>query len=350
MTDGTTLVEDPAEITFPWGLTDDGDGTVTVPKPPGPSGPPVDGFVPLAERNQQSNTAADPYACVAYRDFGAIAYRTANTIEVIDFIDRTTPSVTSLSLVSGSTPEHLVRVGNYLFAACDSGHLISVEAANYGAGASIVAETQIDANISNANGLAVIDKDTLAFATVGAGTVLIDVTDPAAPTVLGSYNSHAFAPQGVHYIGDGYLGVSLDPLDILDISDPTAPTLAGQIANGLGDDDDLFQHYNYPDKLYCFYGTTGELFQMDVSDPTAPVWEGLVYTITLSDAAIELHGDYLYSTDGGTVSVDNVETWGAGKEIASLSTSLTASWQMSVDPKAGTILVTDNTSSWVNIG
>ncbi len=117
---------------------------------------------------------------------------------------------------------------------------------------------------------------------------IVDILDPAAPTVVGSYSAYSWAAWGV-YAADGYayvVGENL--LTILDVSDPTSPTLAGSCAMG---------NYNWDIDVAGDYayvaGDTG-LHVVDVSDPTAPVEVG---SLAAYSRGIDVAGNYVYLTD-----------------------------------------------------
>ncbi len=123
--------------------------------------------------------------------------------------------------------------------------------------------------IDEGTGVAVVGS-TVYVADANGGLLIIDVSTPTAPVLVGSYDTpgHAFdvVVEGTTaYVGDGPLG-----LQIIDISDPAVPTLLGSYTIAVGSVRNL-----------CLVGSTaylaartGGVLMVDVSDPTTPVLVG----------------------------------------------------------------------------
>jgi len=62
---------------------------------------------------------------------------------------------------------------------------------------------------------------------LGNGLVVVDVSNPAAPTLKGSYDT-AWYSEGIAVAGDyAYLADLSSGLVVVDVSDPAVPTLKG---------------------------------------------------------------------------------------------------------------------------
>jgi hypothetical protein len=126
--------------------------------------------------------------------------------------------------------------------------------------------------ISPGNGVALNSGGTLAVAVMGTdGIKVVDLTNPAAPFVRGTYNTPGSAfgvalnsTATLAYVADGS-----GDLQIVNISNPSSPTLAGSLSM-VGSQVDI-----------AVAGTTaylaaqnGTMQVVDVSIPSAPVFKG----------------------------------------------------------------------------
>ncbi|HNQ23583.1 MAG TPA: hypothetical protein PKK06_10860 [Phycisphaerae bacterium] len=148
----------------------------------------------------------------------------------------------------------------------------------------------------------VVAVGTYAYVTNGwYGLVVLDVSDPAAITVVGTAGATGYA-QGLSVAGDyAYVAGSSDGLRIIDISTPSAPLETGSF-----DTPGEARQVKIVGALaYIADGPAG-LQIVDVSDPAAPIFVGgLALADEASDVAVV--GDYAYVADGyyhGFVVVD----------------------------------------------
>ncbi len=120
------------------------------------------------------------------------------------------------------------------------------------------------------------------------GLVIIDISDPTAPTQVGSYEIGNNAARDVHVVGTtAYLTARSLGLMILDVSDPGTPILLGSFCrpdcdtHGVWVEDGLAYIAEY------WHGLT----VVDVSDPEAPFELG---AFALPDGALDVHlaGDH----------------------------------------------------------
>ena len=134
----------------------------------------------------------------------------------------------------------------------------------------------------------------------GGGLVVVDYSDPAAPSVVASLGLGSLA-TGVTVAGDyAYVVAVGNGLHVVDISDPTLPATVGSYYTG-SDTRGVAVAGNY---AYVAAGNNG-LIVVDITDPTLPgyldgdVGQGAgsgVYTLATSDRAfgVAVSGNYAF--------------------------------------------------------
>jgi hypothetical protein len=134
----------------------------------------------------------------------------------------------------------------------------------------------------------------------GNGIYLVDVTDPAAPRVLGGVgvaSAHTLTPKpGTNYIyvHPGGLAVGGGVTSIVDISDVTRPRVAATFTPSAAGCHDLqFLAAGDKDLAFCASGGAGEVQTWDVSDPVAPKIVGRIV-----NPAIQFPHNAVPSPDG----------------------------------------------------
>ena len=137
-----------------------------------------------------------------------------------------------------------------------------------------------------------------------SGLEVLDISNPAAPTKVGSYNTlgnaYAVVVSETHaYIADG-------DLTVLDISNPAAPTEVGRYGS-IGDTYSMFVSGNY---AYLAEDSSG-LEILNISDPSAPTEVGSYATSGLLHS-IAVSGNYAYLAEDSS-----------GLEILNISKSYT---------------------------
>ena len=132
------------------------------------------------------------------------------------------------------------------------------------------------------------------------GLVIIDISDPTAPSYSGGYFTQGDA-QGIVISGnDAYVANGDKGLIIIDISDPTAPSYTGGY-DTQGDAKGIAISGNY---AYLADGDNG-LIITDISNPTSPSYLGKCDT--QGDArSVSISGNCTYVADGwdGLVAID----------------------------------------------
>ncbi|AGB48832.1 hypothetical protein Metho_0567 [Methanomethylovorans hollandica DSM 15978] len=135
-----------------------------------------------------------------------------------------------------------------------------------------------------------------------AGITVIDISNPASPTILGSYDTDGFA-RDIAISGNYAYVADVSSLLIVDISVPSSPTLVGTydtigFANGVTISGDHV--YVADDVKGVFDGSYG-LVILDISNPSSP---GLVGTYDLVYAYNSAVSDnYAYVADDSGLSI-----------------------------------------------
>ncbi len=119
-------------------------------------------------------------------------------------------------------------------------------------------------------------------ADAAGGLLILDVSDPAAPTLLGSVDTLG-AAQDVALSADGttaYVTTGVSGLRVVDVSDPRNPTLGGSVATGTAANVAVVPGGQY----VAVTSSSGGLFLVDVLDADNPAVAGS-YTGTLAGSA-----------------------------------------------------------------
>ncbi|BAQ66309.1 alpha/beta fold hydrolase [Geminocystis sp. NIES-3709] len=136
----------------------------------------------------------------------------------------------------------------------------------------------------------VIDRDAL---------VILNIADPSPPTRLGSYFGRA---HDVEVVGDRAFVAGRDGLVILDIANPSAPTILGSYDTGYA-----FLDVKVVDDQAFVATGYGDLVILDIANPSAPTILGSYNTPGYA-MDVEVVGDRAFVTnytyDGGLVILD----------------------------------------------
>jgi hypothetical protein len=124
-----------------------------------------------------------------------------------------------------------------------------------------------------------------------SGLQIINISNPAAPTLAGSYDTNGYA-MGVEVVGNyAYVGDRDSGLQIINISNPVAPSLSGSY-NTTGEAVGVQVVGNY---AYVADSDSG-LQIINISNPAAPNLIGS-YDTTGTAYAVQVVGNYAYVTD-----------------------------------------------------
>jgi RHS repeat-associated protein len=128
-------------------------------------------------------------------------------------------------------------------------------------------------------------------ADIVSGLQIIDISNPATPTFKGNYNTSGYA-NGVQVVGNyAYVADSGSGLQIIDISNPVAPTLKGNYdTSGNVLDVQIVGNYAYVADDYS------GLQIIDISNPAAPTLKGN-YDTSGNANGVQIVGNYAYVAD-----------------------------------------------------
>ena len=191
--------------------------------------------------------------------------------------------------LAGLSAEDVVVVGNLAYVADQDSVLVVVDVTDRAAPVVLgnVGKT------GNENGVALDVAGSYAYVAVEAdGVYIVDVSQAANPTTVGifpgAYAKDVAVVDTLAYVADQDYG-----LRIVDVSDPTAPVLLGGTPS-----DGPFGVAVDGDYAYCADNDSG-FCVVDISDPTTPVIVGR-YRALQSTRHVEVQGNYAFLADDGT--------------------------------------------------
>jgi hypothetical protein len=175
---------------------------------------------------------------------------------------------------------------------CPGGPEWPVLAGNYtSVTTSVASDVYVSGNYAYVTGLSLSD-----FFGFTGGLEIIDVSDPAFPSLAGEYSNLNMRVSGV-YVKDNYAYVADDNqgLHIFDVSNPLSPSLQSSYTTPEANDVHVLGDY-----AYVADGNTGLLI-IDVSDPSAPDLAG---SFNVS-GDLFVRGDYAYMAGGQIINVSD---------------------------------------------
>ncbi len=167
-----------------------------------------------------------------------------------------------------------------------------------------------------------IANDKIFLANSGAGLAIFDISEPAAPEVLGRYPLVDAMANGIAISGDhAYLAAMDDGVFVLDISDPTNPALETTLDVDAEDAFVAGSHLYLPEQVSW---DEHKLQIFSLADPADPSETGS--TDTAGSDRVFVSGNYAYMAGG----------WQGGLEIIDVSDP--------ADPQSKSIYGEDDTS------
>ncbi|MCA9751487.1 MAG: T9SS type A sorting domain-containing protein [Gemmatimonadetes bacterium] len=220
-------------------------------------------------------------------------------------IDGPEPPVATLTLPS-SSPQYAAISGSFLYVSDTSPYRLDI------VDVSDPANPQLRGALVGVGGALDADGTLVAIAERLSGLFVIDVSNPDAPTLVGTETTdHAFCVDLVGSIA--YVGGDTT-FRVIDISVPGAPVEIGEAVTGppygyyapyaiAADGDRVWMAYAYyeQDPYYPSWG--GKIGLYDVATPSAPVQ---VTNIPRACLGLTIAGDFLFArqADGGYLSID----------------------------------------------
>ncbi len=256
----------------------------------------VDVSDPTAPRLVGQRVTADWARAVALGESWVFSGETGGGLVVLRISDPTRAPVVVARRPTGLWMQDVAVDAGHAFVA-DYGGELRILAARAGQGA--MAELASLPLIGSPRGVAVADGRAYVACDYD-GLEIVDVSDPAAPALLGSIDNWLKTLK-VAVQGDlAFLACHGEGLRIVDVSDPAAPRELGGIVLG----DDAFDVAVAGNLAYVAVDQAG-LQIVDVSDPAHPVARGALDTYT-NAFGVSVRDDAVYLTDGcmGLWSID----------------------------------------------
>ena len=149
-----------------------------------------------------------------------------------------------------------------------------------------------------------------AYVGVWPRLVILDISDPAHPVVVGQTDVLPGVVKGVAVVGNyAYLANGHDGLHIINVSDPAHPTEVGFYPAGCWSCEEVAVSGNY---VYAAAGGGGRLRVIDVSNPAAPT--EIAFIMGYSEG-VAVAGNYAYITGAYGMSIYNVANPTAPTEV-----------------------------------
>lgn len=140
-------------------------------------------------------------------------------------------------------------------------------------------------------------QDGYAYAAVGgAGLRVIDVSNPATPSVVGAVATPGFARKILVLGRYAFVGEREGMLQVIDVATPSAPAIVGSVRTP----GEMFDMTRYRDRLYVATGAA--LYIIDISDAVVPK---VVRAVTVSAGAGEV--DWHAATVDGDLLIQIVD-------------------------------------------
>lgn len=131
------------------------------------------------------------------------------------------------------------------------------------------------------------------------GLVVVDITNPALPTIVGAYAYSSGSAYGVALAGNyAYIAYGNTGLIIVEIANPAAPAFEGRYDTSYAKNVALSGNYAY------IADDTSGLITVDITNPAAPISASSYDTVKAN--AVTVSGNYAYIADdsNGLVIVD----------------------------------------------
>ncbi|MCP4540744.1 MAG: hypothetical protein GY832_26700 [Chloroflexi bacterium] len=156
---------------------------------------------------------------------------------------------------------------------------------------------------------AVVVSGTLAYAGIGPRLVVLDISDPVVPVVMGRSEVLPDFVYGIAVAGNyAYVADKGSGLYVIDISDLAAPAVVGSYDTpGMASEVAVAGNYAY------IADGSGGLLIVNISNPAAPVWAGLYNTRATSNVAVV--GDYAYIATGNRLYIIDISTPSTPHEV-----------------------------------
>jgi parallel beta-helix repeat protein len=213
---------------------------------------------------------------------------------------------TGLAVVGSTTGSELIDAnsvhvsGKYAYVAAMYSHRLNIVDISDPTAPTLVGSIQDATELDYAVHAYVSGKYAYVAAYNYSGLTIVDISDPSSPSITGSVSSTSqlYAPRGIYVSGRyAYVPTSSinNRLTIVDVSNPSSPTIVGSIqdATQLDDPQQVYVQGKY---AYVAVSSGDRLTIVDVSDPSSPTIAGSVYHATQLNQAnsVYVSGRYAY--------------------------------------------------------
>lgn len=230
---------------------------------------------------------------------GSTAYAVDGSLRILDISDPEDASLLTTYEVSGVnvSVQHVYVSGNYAYVAADMGGLRVLDVSSPSSPVEVGSLA-----ISDARRVFVLDNRAYVVSSGSPSKLwVVDVTSPASPASMGSCqvqgSNGIFVLGNTAYVACGWQG----GIQIVDISDPASPTVESSYGAG--------SKYGYDVSAYSNYayvaGSSGGLIVLDVTDPEAPTEVSVLTDIKANRIRIRYPSAYVvFGGDDGFRELD----------------------------------------------
>lgn len=210
-------------------------------------------------------------------------------LRTLDISNPSTPAVIGGVSVGRNLTDDVAAVAPYVYTAASDAGLKVVDATDP------AHPTVVGTCDTPGTAQAIIVQGTLAYIADGAsGLRIIDVSSPTHPVSVGTldtYNAEGIAISGAYaYIADGW-----GAFKVIRIDDPTSPTFVASLGGiPYAHAVDLVGGYVIVSELY-----NGDVYTVNVTNPATPVIVATLYESGIQDFAVNGSTVYMISTNDG---------------------------------------------------
>ncbi len=230
-------------------------------------------------------TGSNPYSVAVSGSFAYVVNQSSNTLQVIDISNPASPTVVG-SVATGSNPRSVAVSGSFAYVVNQFSHVLQVfnisnPATPVLAGSVATGSQPFSVAVSGSFAYVVnYNSNTLQ---------VFNISNSSTPTLAGSITTGSL-PQSVAVSGSFAYVVNYgsQTLQVFNISNSSAPTLAGSITTG-----SLPQSVAVSGSFAYVVNFSGTLQVVNISNPTTPVLAGTITTNT-GPTAVAVSNSYAY--------------------------------------------------------
>jgi hypothetical protein len=264
-------------------------------------------------------------------NYAYVASYFSRALEIVDLSDPTSPIHKASLFVD--LPLSVFVVGNYAYVARNGGSTLIIDISDPGSPSikgSVDTGPGVHHSIYVAGNYAYITSEIQPALLTGTNSLqIVDVTDPAAPALIGSLEDGTdgallSSPYSVYVFGNyAYVAsAGSNALEIIDVTDPAAPFHKGSLTNGTEG-----ALLNFPQSIrivgsdaYVVSSGSNALEVVDISDPALPVHKGSLThgmggAILDRPTSIYIVDNHAYVTSGNGNALEIVDVTSAAAPV-----------------------------------